>query len=171
MSHKDILERAFEELFKSNYSRLFYCAYDIVEDAEAAKDIVSDVFSEAWSYFQRMKEEKMEAYLYRAVRNRGIDYLRHKAIEQQYQQVFMEMEAEWAEEENGSLEEDIAFMRNVIAGFSSQTRLIFEQCYFNGLKYKEVAEAMNLSEAAVHKHMVKAFAILREKFNNKSRKG
>ena len=168
MKHTAIafLEREFEELFKTNYSRLFYCAYDLVGDTEIAKDIVGDVFGETWGQYLRLREERIEAYLYRSVRNRSIDYLRHKSIEQQYQQAFLEQEKEW-EEDAESIEEDIVYMRKVLATFSSQTRLIFEQCYFRGKKYKEVAEAMNLSEAAIHKHMVKAFAILRKEFKNK----
>lgn len=162
------LEKEFEELFKENYSRLFYCAYDIIGNAEASKDIVGDVFSEAWGQYVRLRKGRVDAWLYRSVRNRSIDYLRHQSVERQYQQVFLDMESEWEEEDSESLEEDIAYMRKILATFSSQTRLIFEQCYFKGQKYKEVAEAMNLSEAAIHKHMVKAFAILREEFKKKA---
>ncbi len=171
MGHVAFLEKEFEELFKVNYSRLFYCAYDITGNAEVSKDIVGDVFGEAWGQYVRLREEKADAYLYRSVRNRSIDYLRHKSIEQQYQQFFLQMELEWREENVEDLEEDIVYMRKILATFSSQTRLIFEQCYFKGLKYREVAEAMNLSEAAIHKHMVKAFAILRREFKKKAVKG
>lgn len=171
MRHVAFLEREFEELFKENYSRLFYCAYDITENVEASKDIVEDVFGEAWGRYAKLREMRIEAYLYRSVRNRSIDYLRHKFIERQYQQVFLDMESEWEDEDAEDLEEDIAYMRKIFATFSPQTRLIFEQCYFKGQKYKEVAEAMNLSEAAIHKHMVKAFAILREEFKKKAEKG
>jgi len=170
MRHIAFLEKEFEELFRENYSRLFYCAYDITNNAEVSKDIVGDVFSEAWGQYARLREERADAYLYRSVRNRSIDYLRHRSIERRYRQVFLDMESEWEDEDLESLEENIAYMRRILATFSSQTRLIFELCYFKGQKYKEVAEAMNLSEAAIHKHMVKAFAILREEFKKKNEK-
>lgn len=171
MSHADLVEKEFEELFKVNYSKLFYCAYDFVRDTEAAKDIVSDVFDTAWSNYSRLRGEKVEAYLYRSVRNRCIDYLRHEVVVREHQQVFLEMRLEYEEEEdNEKLEADIARMRRILATLSPQTRLIFEQCYFEGKKYAEVAEAMSLSEAAVNKHMVKAFSTLRSGFQVKKQK-
>lgn len=49
------LQNEFGELYKSNYARLFYCAFDIVNDEEWAKDIVSDVFSRAWMDYERLR--------------------------------------------------------------------------------------------------------------------
>ena len=46
MSHSPQLSRQFEELFKANYSKLYYVALDWVEDAESAKDLVNDLFAE-----------------------------------------------------------------------------------------------------------------------------
>ncbi len=167
MKQKAFLEKEFEELFKQNYSKFFYCAYDIIGNSEVAKDIVSDVFGEAWEQYAEQRPKMTPVYLYRSVRNRSIDYLRHQSIERHYREVFLEMESEWEEEYEESNEENIAYIREIIAGFSPQTRFIFDQCYFQGKKYREVAEAMGLSEAAIHKHMVKAFAILREKLKRK----
>lgn len=38
-------ERAFEKLFKENYSPLYYNALYIVHDSEVARDVVNDVFT------------------------------------------------------------------------------------------------------------------------------
>ena len=80
---RTIWETEFEELFKKNYSPLFYNALDWVEDAEAAKDIVSELFSEVWSQYEHLRKEKIESYLFRSVRNRSINYLKHKSVETQ----------------------------------------------------------------------------------------
>lgn len=171
MSRDNVIEKEFEELFKKNYSQLFYCAYDVVKDSETAKDIVNDVFSDTWADYARLRKERVEAYLFRSVRNRCIDYLRHEEIVLQYQAVFLEAGKEWEnEEEEDFQEEDIAYMRRILSELPPRTRLIFEQCYFFGKKYKEVAAAMELSEAAIHKHMVKTFAVLREKFKERKLK-
>ena len=39
---------------------------------------------------------------------------------------------------------------------------ILEACYIHNKKYKEVAEELNVSVAAIHKNIVKALRILRE---------
>lgn len=59
MAMRTIWETEFEELFKKNYSPLFYNALDWVEDAEAAKDIVSELFSEVWSQYEHLRKEKL----------------------------------------------------------------------------------------------------------------
>lgn len=167
---KRILEREFEELFKANYSRLFYCALDWVEDAEAAKDIVSDLFEEVWGQYERLREKRMDAYLYRSVRNRSVNYLRHKAVEAQYRQSFFQMRETVIEEDNSVHEENLRLIGKVMDCFTPQTRFIFEQCYFEGKTYQEMAVLMNVSVSAVHKHMNKAFAAFRKAFSEKKDK-
>lgn len=167
MAVRAVWEREFEELFKANYSRLFYCALDWVEDTEAAKDIVSELFGDVWKHYERLREEHIEAYLYRAVRNRSVNYLRHKAVEAQYQQLYLSMKEQAIDEDESVHEGDLKRIEEVMNGFTPQTRLIFEQSYFEGKKYKEVAELLNISVSAVHKHMNKAFAAFRKAFSDK----
>lgn len=62
MSNRAIWETEFEDLFKKNYSRLFYCALDWVEDSEVAKDIVSELFSEIRSQNPQLIASTMEQF-------------------------------------------------------------------------------------------------------------
>lgn len=170
MAVRTIWETEFEELFKKNYSPLFYSALDWVEDVEAAKDIVSELFSEVWNQYERLREEKIESYLFRSVRNRSINYLKHKSVETQYQQSFLEMKEEFIDEDTTAHEENLHLIDLVMESFTPQTRFIFEQCYFEGKKYQEIAILLNISASAVHKHMNKAFATFRKVFAEKGKK-
>ena len=49
------------------YDRLYYTACDWVEDAEVARDVVSDVFGELWVHYERLRNENLDAYLFRSV--------------------------------------------------------------------------------------------------------
>ncbi len=167
MSNRKEREREFEELFKANYSRLFYCAFDWVEDDEAAKDIVSELFSEVWNQYERLRGEQIEAYLYRSVKNRCINYVRHKMVEARYQEMYLSMKETVMEEDETEREEQLKRIEEVMENFTAQTRFIFEQCYFEGKSYKEMAALLNVSVSAVHKHMNKAFAAFRNAFNEK----
>ena len=170
MPNRAAWEREFEELFKANYSRLFYCALDLVEDTVAAKDIVSELFGDLWNQYERLRGERIEAYLYRAVRNRSVNYLRHKAVETQYQQLFLLIKETTVEEDELAHEENLKLIDKVMDGFTPQTRIIIEQCYFEGKTYQELASLMNISVSAVHKHMNKAFAAFRKAFLGKKEK-
>lgn len=156
----------FEELFKKNYQRLFYCALDIVNDEAAARDIVSDVFTDLWEKFRNLHRENFDGFLYTTVRNRSIDYLRHVSVAREYEKLFLQEECEWEETEEDQ-EENIQRIYDIMDQFTPRTRTIFEECYFNGKKYQEVAEEMGISTAAVHKHIVKAFATFRREFSEK----
>lgn len=171
MPNRTILEREFEELFKANYSRLFYCALDWVENAETAKDLVSELFSDVWKDYERLRNEQVEAYLFRSIRNRSLNNLRHKQVEMRYQQLAIEMRESVIDNDIDTHEANLQLIDNVIDNLSPQTRFIFEQCHFEGRKYKEIADLMNISVSAVHKHMNKAFTAFREAFKKNQNKG
>ncbi len=45
----------FEQLYKENYTRLYYYAFRFVTDEEVCKDIVNDVFEKAWQHFEDLR--------------------------------------------------------------------------------------------------------------------
>ena len=65
----------FEQLFRDNYERLYYHAYDFVHDTDVAKDMVSDVFVNLWQSRERLDGNRVLSYLYVSVRNRCLDQL------------------------------------------------------------------------------------------------
>ena len=162
------IENEFGELFKKNHSRLFYYALDWVEDTEAAKDLVSETFYETWKQYERLRQtavgEQMEAYLFRTLRNRAINHLKHKSIEIQYQQQFLQVKEEAIDEDINAHEEHLQLIEQTLNSLSAQTRFIFEQCYYEGKKYQELADLMGISPSAIHKHMNKAFTAFRKAF-------
>ena len=166
MTHRDTLKKEFEELFRTNYSRLFYCALDFVEDAETAKDLVSDLFSDAWPRYSELKNENIEAYLYRSIRNRSLNYLKHREVVNRYQETYL-AEKEYLITDDPALHEArLKLIETTMETLTPQTRNIFEQCYFEGKKYQEMAEVLSVSVSAIHKHMNKAFATFRKAFED-----
>ena len=41
-------KRYFEQLFRENYTRLYYYALSFLNDSELARDVVSNVFEAVW---------------------------------------------------------------------------------------------------------------------------
>lgn len=169
MSAHTVWEKEFEELFKKNYSKLFYYALDWVEDSEVAKDIVSELFGDTWRRYERLRNEWIEAYLYRSVHNLCINYLRDKQVEMKYQQEVIEKRENVIGGDVDTHEEQLQVIDEVMDSLGPQTRMIFEQCHFEGRKYQEVAEMLNISVSAVHKHMNKAFTMFRKAFELKNK--
>ncbi len=164
MSPNRQMEQQFEVVFKTHYPKLLASAYMVVEDYEVARDIVSEVMTEAWHGYGELQEMSIAGWLFRSVRNRCLDHVRHQTVVKNYQKTFARMETELAEEYNDEVDQQIQQLQKIISeDFSPKTRLIFEQCYFQKKRYRDVAEALDISEAAVHKHMAKAYATLRQK--------
>lgn len=159
--------RAFEQLFKRNYSRLCGMAYQYLEDVEEARDVVNDVFEWAWAHFDALDMPTAEAYLGRAVRNRCLNLLEHRKVEAQF---FLQNEMAVQEEEAGVPEEEERLMQQIEEAcrrLPDKTRYVLSQCYYHRKRYKEVADELAITTDAVKKHIVKALKFLRESINKK----
>ncbi len=58
-----------------------------------------------------------------------------------------------------------AINRFIDEGLTPQTSRVLRLCYDKGLSYREAADELGISVAAVNKHMVQALRKLRERFN------
>ena len=163
------LQNEFGLFFKENYTKLFYCALDIVGDEEWAKDIVGSVFGKAWEQYDRLRDKDLDAYLYISVRNRAIDHVRRKQAMVGYHKDFLEIEKGWFEKYSYETDNEINYMLKVIEELPENQRYVFKRCQIDGKRYAEVAEELGLSASSVHKYMVKAFAFMREKFKKRKK--
>ncbi len=160
-------EIRFERLFRDNYQRLYLYALDWVEDEEQAKDIVGTLMSDLWAQRDRWHPDNEVAYMYGALRNRCISHLKKNVRYRETLEEYLEEKLRLIDEDINVHEENLARMEQIMESLSPRTRLIVEKCYLEGRKYKEVAEELNVSVAAIHKNIVKALRILREELGQK----
>ncbi len=99
----------FERVYTENYLRLYYYALHIVNDEEAAKDILNDVFVALWKNIETFKENNFNAYLMTSVRNRAVDFLRHHVLQHQYTEEYLhsaeQFYADYSDEKDKLVEE------------------------------------------------------------------
>ncbi len=157
----------FERMFREYYSRLYYYAYDYVEDIEVCKDIVSEVFSHVWNERERMDEETIVNYLYVSVRNRCFNHLKKEQNKSEFQEYTLQMLSEEDNEDWQEREERLSELCEEIKKLPPRTRYVLEECYFHNKKYKEVAEVLEITPDGIKKHITKAFAMLRKHFSVK----
>ena len=153
----------FEELFKSNYSKLYYYALNIISDSEEARDIVSDAFRYVWEHFDEMDGmASAKGLLYTLVRNKCIDNIRHRNVYKNYEKSVMDDTFSWIENEYEEKDERMEKVMKSIDRLSPQTKAVFNKCFIEGKKYKEVGEELGISANTVKTHIVKALKIIRE---------
>ena len=157
-------KKEFEALFRDMYPKLYYAAMQIVKDEEACRDIIGDSFEQLWTHRTKVEATKRSAFLYRIIHNKCIDYIRKQTARNKYIEFYNILYGTKAEDLEHSWEENerqIQAMYHVIEAMTPQTQLILKSCYFKGMKYREVAEELNISISAVRKHIVQALKLLR----------
>lgn len=72
-------ETIFEGLYYKYSDRLYNFAFRFVSDEQTAQDIVHEAYGTLWEKFEGKESDAWQALLFRIVRNRSIDTLRHQS--------------------------------------------------------------------------------------------
>jgi RNA polymerase sigma-70 factor (ECF subfamily) len=162
-------QRALESIMHEYVNRLVRFAYGVVESADAAKDIVQDVFFRVWERRDTIEPtESLRAYLFTAVRRAALDVLRRRAVEARYVDRVMkgEMQPEtMTMDEQLDADADIQDVRAAIARLSERRQTVLRLRYEEQLPFAVVAEIMGLSEKAVEHLAARAIKDIRRYLN------
>ena len=142
---------------------MYFYAYQFVQEKASAEDIVDEVFEHLWNNFSTLMQDRSPVpLLYSLVRNRCIDQLRHKEVHSKYEAY---VQSTTVEEEDATDEEqimeDYGRVMALIADLPPRTRSVFEACYVQGRKYREVGEEMGITTNTVKTLISRALAFVR----------
>jgi len=153
---------SFEELFRSYFTPLMLFARKILVDEDDAREVVHKVFIALWEKRDKLDlNTSLKSYLFTSVHNRSLNLLRDR--KKFSDEELPEVAGNWdvsTQIEAMELEEKI---RETIQSLPDKCRQIFELNRFEGLKYSEIAQELNISVKTVENQMSKALKILREK--------
>jgi RNA polymerase sigma-70 factor (ECF subfamily) len=159
-------EAAFEQVFKTHFKSLHAYAYSMLQDEMAAEEMVQNVFCKLWERNQNLSiEGSVAAYLYRAVHNESLNYLKHLKVRAEHQLYVVHSMKEGTESATRKmqLKELEARLQKALNDLPEQCRTIFQMSRFEELRYREIAERLGLSVKTVEAQMGKALKILRTK--------
>ncbi|GET25340.1 RNA polymerase sigma-70 factor [Prolixibacter sp. NT017] len=161
----------FEILFKKHYSILCAYAYGFVTDYSLSEDIVQEVFFKLWTDKKRITiATSVKAYLYQMVRNTALNYLKHKNVIRHYE-IANKDEINYVGESLDELligKELNAKIQAAIEKLPPERRKVFLLSRMDGLKYKEIAEKLEISIKTVENQMGKALSSLRTELAGES---
>lgn len=154
---------AFEALFHAFYDRLCAYAETYVRSPQAAEEIVDDVFLALWAGRERLRPGRAVAsYLYVAVRNRALNQIRRRRMEQQYvERTEMEGRVTVAGQRN-EVEDAVrsselfALAERAIEALPERIRETYLLYYQHGLSYAEIAQVMSVSVRTVENQLARA---------------
>ncbi|MBC5622225.1 MULTISPECIES: RNA polymerase sigma-70 factor [Butyricimonas] len=139
---------AIKLLFEQYYTPLVLFGKGYVDDLDASKDIVQEVFTvliEAKEKFASI--DNLKAYLYQATRNRCLKYLRHEEVKKKYAEDVLHGSEEYYL--NGILEEEVYHhLMKAISELPEQCRKVFLLVLENKSN-QEIADILSLQVETV----------------------
>lgn len=156
--------QAFESLFHRYYGYLCLYATKILNNPDAAEEIVQDFFVRLWEKREQLSiDTSVKNYFFRSVKNLCINHIKHNRIKAKHaEKVLTGMGANTSFEEV-YVEFDLELkIEESIQALPEKRREIFRLSREEGLKYREIAEKLNLSIKTVETQMSLAIKTLRE---------
>jgi len=154
----------FEALFNTHYSNLCSYAHNFLKDLEASEEVVQEVLFKLWVNRESIEiTTSVQSYLFRAVRNSCLNVLKHVAIRENYKvhnERIIQME-ERSEEDHMIVSELEQKIRQTIDQLPLERRKIFIMSRYDGLKYQEIADKLEISIKTVENQMGSALKFLR----------
>lgn len=159
----------FEKLFQAYYSNLIGYACKYTFSQSAAEDILQDVFMSMWMNKDNIDFSRgdIKPYLYRAVHNRCINYVKSikATLPLNNSNIDFLIQREVVGEvsfSHLSLHDLEYQIRSCVENLSPQCKAVFTYSRTQGLKNKEIAELLHISEKAVEKQITKALKEIRK---------
>jgi RNA polymerase sigma-70 factor (ECF subfamily) len=169
-------EETYISLFREYYISL--CAYSrrYVGRKDVAEEIVSDTFLKIWENRVSLQiNTSIKSYLFQAVCNNSLNYLRKLKKEETLDEYFMETTSEnigfasiseEIDEQSLAMESMNEKIEEAVCLLPVQQQKVFRLKRFEGKKNKEIAEILGISVKTVEMHLSKATLALRQKLKD-----
>ena len=154
-------QRKLEKLFKQHYRQMYRLATILLHDDAESKDVVHDIFAHLLDDPRDLREETVESYLLTSVRNRCLNVIRSRQIQERVERLYLHdldttiIPTERLDEELKTLYKGIDLLEPPLY------RDIILQHFRDGVTFKEIARCMGVSETTVYKHLRRALHQLR----------
>ncbi|WP_348619968.1 RNA polymerase sigma-70 factor [Pedobacter lusitanus] len=153
---------AFTVFYSNNFQKLILVSDRYVKNMHVAEEIVQDMFLKIWEDKELLLYvNSVKAYLYRSVVNASINYInRQKNIEKHHLKIAEHLtddDIDIINEQN----ELIVLLYNEIEQLPEKCQKVFKLSRLEGLKYRDIAAELSISEKTVENHMSNALRLLR----------
>ncbi|MBN2742479.1 RNA polymerase sigma-70 factor (ECF subfamily) [Breznakibacter xylanolyticus] len=158
IAHDDSL--AFQQVFRQHYKRLVLVAMRYLTDRDQSENIVQQVFVKFWEQRKQLQVRSVEAYLLVSVRNSCHNEIKHMQTVRKYEH--QPPDTPWEEPPELPDPHLMDKIYQAIEAMPEQRKKIFKMNRLDGMKYKEIAQALQLSPKTVEVQIGKALKHLRE---------
>lgn len=151
-------EKAFRQVFNIFSSRLVDFSFAMIKNHPVAQELVDDVFIRVWKNRADIgKIENLRVYLYSAIKNASLSFLSKKAndlLTKPFDFIDIQLHDQLDPEKAFIHKELFESVNAAVENLPPRCKIIFKLVRQDGLKYREVAEVLNISENTVDAQMV-----------------
>jgi RNA polymerase sigma-70 factor, ECF subfamily len=148
--------KLYDQLFTDYYVNLCRFAFTYLNDADAAEEIVQDLFISVWENRLTLNiSSSVRSFLYTSVKNRALNYLRNEKTRKGHENEFAREQAlkvgkiiDFCEHE-----ELQHLITSAVDELPEQCRLIFNMSREQNLSYAEIAQQLNISAKTVENQL------------------
>lgn len=165
----------FDVLYRKFHRRLLIYTLKFVESENDALDIVQNIFIVVWEKGKyKQNDEASMAYLFGAVKNSCLNYLKHQKIVKKFENETLlhlkEIEAYYYQSGEKSLieKETLEQITLAIESLPDIYKEVIMLSRFEGLKNQEIADKLNIPIRTVETRIFRAISLLKEKISKKS---
>ncbi len=157
--------KGFEALFREHYDGLCTYVYFYLKDRAASEEVVQELFFNLWKKREELEiTTSVKSYLYKSARNHSLNVIKHIEVRENYKKLNEEQRSEAESHSHHDMEvgELQARISKAIDKLPPERQKIFMMSRYEDLKYREIADKLDLSVKTVEAQMGKALKFLRE---------
>ncbi len=155
-------KKAYAELFDVCYAQLHELAYTYVLDYDVADDIVQEVLITLYERAGVSDIASLPSYLRISVRNRSLNYLRDLSLEIQHRNLYIQEFCQREELDECEMVAVYDVLKREVSNLPKSCREICRLRFYDGMKIREIAEALSLSEGTVKAQLHRALTAIKD---------
>ncbi len=157
--------KAFKIIFDTFYHRLYAFSLNYVTEGYMAEEVVENVLLKLWKKRNKLDNiENLKSYLYTMTRNASLDYLKK---ERKYVHLDIEKHGSGTSTDQYIItEETHAILFQALEILPKKCRKVFELSCLEGIKYKDIAEDLQISINTVKSQRARAIELLKNHLKN-----
>lgn len=163
-------QQAFKELYLVYFDRLFKFAFSILHSTEFAEEAVNDVFLNIWNKRSTLRNiSSLTNYLFISTRNTSFNYLskfrKEKSVS--LDEVLVQFDVDELTPETSLFKAELrSEIEKAINALPPKTKLVFRMAKVEGMKYKDIADILNISVNTIDNHIATALKKLGQTLKN-----
>lgn len=158
-------EHAFRFVFDRYKAKIYHFILHMLESEAETEEAVQEIFIRIWTSRHKLAAvDNLDNYLFVMARNRGLDYIRRRSAERVMQKGWAQAARDTDEGAGEALDlkESTRLIEAAVHILPPQQARIFRMSKEQGLKRREIAAELGISENTVKSHLQEAMKSIKQ---------